>query len=390
MILEALFIVALALVAYPYLVYPLLLYALTRNRDGPAPPPPAVELPPVTVITSVYNEAAVIVDKVKNLLCLKYPTDRVRIVIASDGSQDDTVPLARNASQGHAHVEIIDFETRRGKASVLHDLVTRAQTDIVALSDANTFFEPEALERLTRWFSDPEVGCVCGHMELIPAVEGSRNESMYWTLETRLKQWENRVGAVLGANGGIYAFRRDAYEPIAENTITDDFVLPMLIRKRGYRIVYDSTAVATEETAPTISHEFKRRTRIGAGNLQALSWTRDLLRPSAGWTAFTYWSHKVARWVAPILLVSAFLIALTQMDAPFYRGVAIVGMVLLAVALTGWLLERAGRRVPQGLAAPYAFVALNLALVAGAVQFIRGKQYARWSRTPRGTESAGP
>jgi cellulose synthase/poly-beta-1,6-N-acetylglucosamine synthase-like glycosyltransferase len=389
MILEALFVAMVALVAYPYLLYPFLLYALTRNRDDPAPPPPASELPSVTVITSVYNEAAVIIDKIENLLRLKYPRNRVKILIASDGSEDDTVQLARAASQGYGNVEIIDFETRRGKASVLRDLVTRARTDIVALSDANTFFEPEVLERLARWFSDPEVGCVCGHMELIPAAKGSRNESVYWTLETKLKQWENRVGAVLGANGGIYAFRRDAYEPISENTITDDFVLPMLIRKRGYRIVYDSTAVATEETAPTISHEFKRRTRIGAGNLQALRWTRDLLRPRAGWTAFAYWSHKVARWVAPIPFGLGFFVALAQIDAPFYRGVVIVGMLLLAVSLTGWGLERAGKRVPQVLAVPYAFVALNLALVVGAVQFIRGKQYARWSRTPRGAESTG-
>ncbi len=386
MILDALFTLILAPVVYTYLGYPLALYLLTHSRKDPTPAPSS-ELPFVTVITSAYNEESVIVAKIENLLGLDYPRDRLRILIGSDGSTDDTVELAKSALPEESNIEIIDFPERRGKPSVLRDLIARSDSEVISMSDANTLYEPDALQRLTRWFSDEEIGCVCGRLDLVPASPVGRSEQFYWRMETRLKQMENRLGGVLGANGGIYAFRRSAYEPLSEDTITDDFVLPMLIRKRGYRIIFDSDAVALEETAPTVQHEFTRRTRIGAGNLQALWRTRSLLRPRAGWTAFTYWSHKVARWATPIFLLSAFLISLLRIDLRFYQAVAGAGIVLLVTAVVGWLLERRGRQLPTLLAMPYAFIAMNVALLLGAIRFIRGEQFARWSRTPRGAKS---
>ena len=384
-ILETVVLGLIAVAAYPYVGYPVLLYLLSRRHSEPAPQA-THEWPTVTLVISAFNEEAVIEDKIRNIRELTYPHDRLRVLIGSDGSSDATVQKAIPAAMGAPYIEITDFNTRRGKPAVLHDLIERAESDIVALSDANTMFEPGAIERLARWFANPLVGAVCGRLRLTSRDSMDRSEVLYWRFETWLKARENRLGAVLGANGGIYAFRRAAYVPIPPDTITDDFVIPMLIRTLGYHIVFDESAVATEEVAPKVAHEFTRRIRIGAGNLQALWRTQSLLRPSAGWTAFAYWSHKVLRWSAPLWLLVAILMSLLRIQSPILKSVALGGAVVFASAAAGWFLERAGRTAPRILAAPYAFVAMNLALLIGGVQLLQGKNHARWSRTPRGVE----
>lgn len=382
MLATIIFVALLSLAAYPYVGYPVLLYLLTKGRAEPVPPGrPAT--PSVTIIISAYNEGEVIGDTVCSLQEVAYPWELLRVAIGSDGSTDDTAAVARSAARPGFPIEVLEFDRRRGKAGVLRELLDRATSEIVVLCDANTHFEVDAVANLVRWFGDSKVGCVCGRLELVPLNKTGRTERRYWRFETWLKQRENRVGAVLGANGGIYALRLAAYRPLEEDVITDDFVLPMAVRMRGYRIVYDPAAVATEDCAPTIAHEYSRRKRIGAGNVQALRLTRQLLRPGAGWTAFAYWSHKVARWVAPIFMAAAALVAVTQVRRPLYSVAVGVVLVVLLLAAAGWVSERLGREPGSVFASPYAFVAMNLALVLGAARFVAGHRDARWQRTPR-------
>jgi cellulose synthase/poly-beta-1,6-N-acetylglucosamine synthase-like glycosyltransferase len=382
MFIDVMFVTLVALAAYPYVGYPILLYLLTRRHPDPLPPADGTT-PSVTIIVSAYNESEVIADKVNNLQEIDYPRERLKVVIGSDGSSDGTVSIARAAVRDEFPIEILDLQPRRGKAAILGELVAQTDSEVVVLSDANTYFEPKAVARLARWFADPSVGCVCGLMDLVPLPGGSQAEQRYWRFETWLKKLENRVGAVLGANGGIYAFRHAAYEPLQEDAITDDFLLPMLIRMRGHRIIFDPTAVAQEETAPTILHEYTRRARIGAGNVQALRLTRSLLGLRAGWTAFAYWSHKVARWAAPLCFTAAMILAFAQLHRPLYAGAAAAAVVAAALAASGWLLERIGWRAGTLVTLPYAFVAMNAALLVGAARFLRGHQDPRWARTPR-------
>lgn len=382
------FVALLALAAYPYVGYPLLLYLFTRREDPPSPGPGP--LPTVTVIVSAYEEEDVIGDRIRNLAELNYPQHRIEVLIGSDGSADRTARRARRAArETDLRVVVVDFPERRGKTAVLRDLIDRAAGEIVVLSDANTSFEPEAARRLVRWFRDPEVGCVCGRLALVPDASGGWTEHLYWRWETELKRLENRLGAVLGANGAVYAFRKDVYEPPEEDVITDDFVIPMLIRARGYRIVFDETAVAREETAPSIRDEFTRRARIGAGNLQALRLTYGLLTPSAGWTAFAYLSHKVIRWLAPLLAVPLLLVAVLQIHEPFYRWIVGAAAVLLVAALGGWWMERRGRSLPAWLAVPYQFLVMNAGLLVGGINYLRGRRRGTWERTPRESGSPG-
>src|SRR5262249_30950742 len=148
---------------------------------------------------------------------------------------------------------------------------------------------------------------VCGRLVLTDPATGCNVDSYYWRYETFLKRCEGRLGALLGANGAIYAIRRELYTPIPGNTIVDDFVIPLRAKLRtGCRIVYDGDAVAREETPPNVGAEFHRRSRIGAGGFQSIGLLWRLLNPRSGWVAFTFFSHKILRWVCPFFLVAAF------------------------------------------------------------------------------------
>src|SRR5262249_38664493 len=158
-----------------------------------------------------------------------------------------------------------------GKAATLNAAFAELAGDIVLLSDANTFTDATAARNIVRWFADPRVGVVCGRLVLTDPATGGNADSLYWRYETFLKECEGRLGALPGATGGIYAFRRGLYAPIPDDTIVDDFVIPLAAKLRtGCAIVYDRDAVAREETAPDVRAEFRRRSRIGAGGFQSI------------------------------------------------------------------------------------------------------------------------
>jgi len=249
------------------------------------------------------------------------------------------------------------------------------------LMDANTQVRPDAVRNLVRHFGDAEVGAVCGELRLSTREGQPAEEGVYWRYEVTLKILENRLNAVLGANGAIYAVRRPLFPALPGDLITDDFVIPMKVRAGGHRVIYDPEAVATEEAPASLGSEFRRRVRIGAGNWQALAQCASLLLPQKGFVAFSYWSHKVLRWATPFLLVAAFAASLT-LTGPLGRVVLGVQIAFYLTALTGYVLPRF--HVPAGpLRLPAYFVAINAALAAGLLRGALGRQRAAWTRTSR-------
>ena len=247
------------------------------------------------------------------------------MVIASDGSSDATAEIvARHRDRG---IRLLDYPQRRGKSQLLNAAIAETGGEILVLSDANTDYRPDAIRKLVRWFIDPGVDTVCGCLVLQDAEHGRNVDGIYWRYETFLKNCEGKLGALLGANGAIYAIRRRAYVPIPGNTIVDDFVIPLLskLRHRG-RIVFDPEAVAWEETAPHIGSEFRRRVRIGTGAYQSLPLLWKLLNPRYGWTAFAFLSHKILRWMVPFFLLGMVVSNLLLLDKALFRA-AIVAQV---------------------------------------------------------------
>ncbi len=183
----------LALVFYTYLGYPLLVWGVSRAFK-----PMAVsqnwndaDTPTVSVLIAAYNEEAVIEGRLLNALDADYPTDKLEIVVSSDGSTDRTADIVR--AYPDRRVRLQDFIRRRGKAAVLNSSVPELQGEIILFSDANSDVDRAAVRRLVRWFRDPRVGAVCGRLVLTDPRTGKNVDSLYWRYETFLKQCEGRI-----------------------------------------------------------------------------------------------------------------------------------------------------------------------------------------------------
>jgi cellulose synthase/poly-beta-1,6-N-acetylglucosamine synthase-like glycosyltransferase len=249
--------------------------------------------------------------------------------------------------------------------------------------------ERGSLGRLVRWFRDETVGAVCGRLVLTDPRSGRNVDGLYWRYETHLKRCEARLGALLGANGAIYAIRRSLFPRLPDGTAVDDFVVPLLAKLRtGCRIVYDADAVAREESAPDLTGEFRRRARIGAGGFQALGVLWRLLSPRHGWTAFALWSHKVLRWVCPFLMIGAVLGGLALAAHPLYRWMLVAQAIFYTLCAAGAVVPATGRRGSRVLRALSMFAAMNLALLLGFGRWLRGTQTGLWQRTARSADLA--
>jgi cellulose synthase/poly-beta-1,6-N-acetylglucosamine synthase-like glycosyltransferase len=379
---ELVFWLCVAPIVYAYAVYPVLVWTLSRLfgrlpasrhlADG--------ELPSVSLLIAAHNEEHVIARRVANALALDYPPGRLEIVIASDGSSDTTARIV--SGMGDRRIRLLESPIRRGKAMVLNAAFRSVRGDIVLLSDANTFTDPDAVRQIVRWFADPQVGIVCGRLVLTDPATGRNVDSLYWRYETFLKRCEGRLGALLGANGAIYAIRKSIFTGIRKDTIVDDFVIPLITRLRSNcSIVYDYEAIAYEETPRDFSAEFNRRSRIGAGGFQSMVRLGSLLVPRHGWVAFTFFSHKVLRWLCPFFMIGALLTNLLLIDQTFYR-------LTMMLQLTGYGLSVLG--LATGTMASFRvlrlatmFTTMNVALLVGFWRWVSGGQRGIWQRTAR-------
>jgi cellulose synthase/poly-beta-1,6-N-acetylglucosamine synthase-like glycosyltransferase len=259
----------------------------------------------VTIIVPAHNEEDVIAAKIRNLAALDYPRDKLAAVMALDGCTDGTAATARNllGEIGCLDLRIVEYASNIGKVAVLNDQIGRASSDIIALSDTSSLLETQALSQAVRHFSRRSVGVVCPTYALVRP--GSEGERAYWDYQTRLKIAEGAVGAPMGAHGAFYLFRRELWEPLEPDTINDDFILPMRIVQRGYNAVYDADIVATELETSTARQDFRRRIRIGAGNLQQVLRLTGLADPRRPGIALTFVSGKALRAFMPFLLLIA-------------------------------------------------------------------------------------
>lgn len=378
----------LGLVAYAYLGYPLLVWGLSRVVDRRIAPPGGGEgdLPTVSLLIAAFNEQAVIEDRLRNALAMDYPPEKLEIVVSSDGSTDRTTEIVRRYAG--AGVRLLDYSHRRGKAAVLNASVPEVRGEIIFFSDANTDVDPMAARKLVRWFKDPRVGAVCGRLVLADPRTGKNADGLYWKYETFLKRCEGRLGALLGANGGIYALRKAVFAPIPDGTILDDFMIPLLAKLRtGCSIVYDGEALAREETPPAIESEFRRRSRIGAGGYQSLGVLRGLLHPRWGWTTLAFVSHKLLRWLCPFFLLGMLASNLLLSGRPFYQA-ALGTQVLFYVVSGVMVLIPARYRLLKPLRLTTMFTGMNLALLVGFWRWLWGSQRGAWQRTIRTAENA--
>jgi cellulose synthase/poly-beta-1,6-N-acetylglucosamine synthase-like glycosyltransferase len=388
LIAKVVFWLSLGLVVYPYVLYPIVLFFtysvaqawrdlryLGSPRNRRTETPVASGLPGVSLIVPAHNEEKVLPAKLENLRELDFPRDRLQVIFVSDGSEDGTNQILQNL--GQENYECILLKDRKGKANALNHAVERATNEILVFCDAGTLFELDAIKNLVRHFSDPKVGAVCGAVRYQAGSDAQQTEGAYWKYESALRMMEARLGAILNASGCIYALRRECFSPIPQNTILEDFVIPMRARRLGFSVLYDPEAVAIEFPASSVSGEFTRRVRLAVGSFRALG---DLVRvPWRGFTPFALISHKLLRWLVPFFAITLLLSNIFVMRSPSYRVALAAQVLFYCWAGLGFFFYQHMRRVRYGLV-PYFLFAMHLAFIVGFFRCLVGADRAVWQK----------
>jgi cellulose synthase/poly-beta-1,6-N-acetylglucosamine synthase-like glycosyltransferase len=361
---------ALAGLVHTHLLYPLSLAVLERLRGRrDLAPPRTAPLPRVSLIIAAHDEAEVIERKLANALALDYPRDRLELIVASDGSSDRTVEHARAAG-----VDLVLDLPRGGKLASQDAAVERASGELLAFSDANAYWRPDALRELAAAFAAPEVGYVCGQVRF-EAAAGGNEEGAYWRYETWVRGLESGQGGVTGGNGGIYAVRREAYRPLPPSR-SHDLSLPFLLAKDGWRSLYAPGAVAEEKLVPELSGEFERKRRMMRG-LWDIVVTDGMLSPR-GYDplyAFQIYSHRVLRYGSPLLHAAALVANLRLLGRSRLYVLALLAQLALAASA---VLPESPLRLAR-LARYYVLVTASIAL--GTLDRLRDGPPAAWEKS---------
>lgn len=361
------------LVVYSYALYPLCLLVGARFIRRNELPDRLSSLPLLSVVVAAHNEERMIEEKIRNTLALDYPRGRLEFLIGSDGSTDATDEIWCR----YPKIEFVRIEPRRGKANVLNTLISRARG---RSSSCRTPTPSGALTAMVTHFDDPTVGGVCGRLVLTSSRQRLEDtERTYWSYGSRIKELKSRCYSTIGANGGIYAIRKDLFAPIPADTIIDDFLISLNVLEQGKRLVFERDAVAYEDVSKCFRDEFWRKVRIGAGNLQVLLRKRTYILKVPAFVTFAYLSHKVIRWLIPLLLVIIWVCALLPSDRqPFAALFWIYNLTLLlaAAGVTGVCKNR--------FVGAFSYLyALNLALLIGYGRYRLGIQRVTWRRAER-------
>lgn len=373
---EILFWVSAFLVGYAYVGYPLLAWLLSRLIGRPVAR--SEILPRVTVLIAAHNEADCIGETVHNKLRQDYPEDLLDMIVVSDGSTDGTDNIVNQLGE---RVRLIRQEPRAGKTAAINRAVRDARGDILVFADANSIYAPDAVRNLVANFADDSVGYVTGKMVYMSPGGSLVGDgcSAYMRYENWLRAHESRLASVVGVDGGVDATRRSLFEPMGEDQLPD-FVLPMRIAAKGYRVVYEPGALLCEPALSNQADEYRMRVRVSLRALCAIWDLRALLNPLRyGLLALQLVSHKLLRYLAFIPLTTLLLSSIVLVDqSRLYLMATVLQLMIYLAAAFGWI---RGRTDSSLVTASYYFVLLNITAAHATYRFVRGERQALW--TPR-------
>ncbi|ASL28083.1 glycosyltransferase [Azotobacter chroococcum] len=376
---EAIFWLCLCLPLFAYLGYPALLALYAPFRHS-APNGAPQELPRVSVIVAAYNEERNIVAKLRSLLDDGYPRERRQTIVASDGSSDATVTLARRVAQLRPwdDIRVLDLP-RSGKAGALNNAVAVADGEILVFSDADTLWTGDTLRQLVAPFADPQVGATIGNVAIPTAGKAlAVGDRLYRAYESWLRRLESHTGCLASADGGLQALRRSLFQTVPAD-VTDDFFLSTCAPVAGQRIVFAEAARVLDVGVESADNQFRRRRRITTRGLRSLARRRELLDPRRhGLLALGLFTHKLVRRLAPVLLIPLLLSSFwLWSEGELYRLALLAQLAGYGVAVIGLLGQRRHLPKPFHLAA-YLLVTLA-AMSAGVWQFLSGQRYQHWN-----------
>ncbi len=341
----------------------------------------------ISILISAFNEEKVIKERIINIANLNYNFTQIEVLVGSDCSTDKTNQILTELKGLYPWLSVYLFSQRRGKVSVLNDLAKEAKNEIILFTDANSVFDKDSLKLIVPHFGNKAIGGVSGRLKLIEKEGDSKSkteEKKYWEYETILKKSEGECGVLIGANGGIFAIRKNLFKEIPlRNPVTDDLFISLAVLQQGFQFVYEFNSIAYEDVAPKIVDEFKRKIRFSATNFYTLLYFKDLLLSKNILLSYSLWSHKIIRWFTPILLILIFSLnlALFNTNAAF-KILLIAQLFFCFLSGLGLLLRKINIYIPPLLMSFY-FLMTNIALLIGLIKFLSGKQTAFWQSTPR-------
>lgn len=383
-----LFWTSLLIISYTFVGYPLLLFLLNRLLRSKYQITSAVTFTPqCTLIIPAFNEEQIIEQKIQNTLSLEYPKDLLNIIIVTDGSTDGTPTIA----QKHKELEVLHAPMRQGKTHAMLRAASKASSDIIIFSDANTMLSANAINELVIFFQDLRTGCVAGEKSIVHSPKArpiQTSEGLYWRWEAFIKKQESGFHSTMGAAGELFAIRKELIAPLHEDTILDDFLLSMHVAGERKRIRYTEKAIAQEAGSASRKDEMERKIRIAAGAFQALGRIKILKQPIR--YPLQFWqllSHKLLRWLfvpwmLVVLFVTNLMLVFNQPNNTLYILLGVLQFVFYILAFTSIPFQNRENR-HAWLFFPGYFVLMNTAIIQGAIRFIRNKQSATWQRVQR-------
>lgn len=393
-LIEILFWFSLGMILYTYLGYPVLITIMPTHKNLPIKENSSPLS--ITLLIAAFNEEDVIEEKIKNTLATEYPTEKLQILIVTDGSSDETPQIVKLYS--NAGVELLHQPERRGKMAAINRAMPYVRGDIIIFSDANNFYEPDTIPKLAEPFNDPQIGAVSG-AKVITKGDGElgNSEGLYWKYESYIKKQESRAGSCTSVAGEILAIRKSAYITPPDHIINDDFYMAMKIIRQGYRLVYIADAKSNERVSPSSKDERIRRTRINAGRYQAIAMAGNLL-PKEAVLRWQIISHKFLRPLVPFFMIIIFLTNVLAVLFPYPQPQGLLyhsypfGLIFLTAQIIFYLLAITGtsleKHKSEGFARllfylPTFLVNSNYSALLGFLQYIKGKPGHLWQRAQR-------
>ena len=368
-------IASVGLLLYVYAGYPLLLAALSplyrRLR------PEIGHTPKISVLIAAYNEEAAIGRKIEQTLALEYPADKLEIVVVSDGSTDRTEAIVEGFAD--LRVRLVRMPRRGGKTNAQNEAVKHCRGEVIVFSDATATYHPKALLYLAAHYADARVGAVSGRYKYFDPEETSPTglgSAAFWNYENMIKLFQSRIKTLTGCSGCIYSVRATSYVPLWPDACSD-LVEPLCIVRNGYRVAFEDRALAYEETTKNSSQEFKMRVRVATRGMRGLLSVPELLQPwRNAWTTFQLLSHKVLRWMVPVLLIVLFAGCAANLHRmPFRLAFALQALFyLFVVASLVFPLHRRWKI----LGVPLFFCTLNAAFLVSMLEVFRGRKFTTW------------
>lgn len=365
------------LIIYPYVIYPAILYVLPKNSIAMLKKLP--EITNISLFIAAYNEEKVIKEKLNNSLALETANVNLEIIVASDGSTDATIAIVKEFENKYSNIKLLDFKERQGKVNVINRGLQFCKGEIILLSDANAMYNRECLQKILPHFQNEKCGCVAGEKR-VKAMETdiSKNEGLYWKLESKIKQLEAKVKTVIGADGACYAIRKNLFCKLPKDTAVDDFLLSMKIVEQGYNIEYEPEAYSYEESGSSLKQELNRKIRIAAGNFYNLCYLKRFF--AADIVSFMFISHKLLRWISPALFLALSLVltvlaleSLTAIILLFFLMITYISALINYKYKANILLsDRLSRLIT------YFYLTVYAQLI-GFIKYLSGKQKAVWN-----------